>query len=90
MNERIVERTQEFRANGAAPLDVMCECSLEACEDMLDVPPSIYEQTRASATRFIVTPGHQIPEAEVVVEDHDTFLVVSKIGTGADVARERA
>jgi hypothetical protein len=39
-----------------------------------------YEQAVGPADRFLVSPGHQDSAVEVVVEEHDGYVVVSKPG----------
>ena len=46
-----------------------------------------YQSVRAHPTRFVLVDGHQIREAEHVVERHERFVVVSKDGGAGDVAR---
>jgi hypothetical protein len=56
----------------------MCECGHETCNDVLRLPLEIYNSVRADDMRFIVKPGHEIPETEDVVVRKDDFLVVRK------------
>jgi hypothetical protein len=45
-----------------------------------------YESIRADPNRFLVLPGHDIPEVEDVVGEGDGFVIVSKLGAGESVA----
>ena len=67
----------------------VCECARVACQLRLPVELEEYKEVRSKATRFIVFPGHEQSEIEVVVGgDPPRYLVVEKIGTGAEVAEE--
>ena len=39
---------------------------------------------RAEGDRFVVKPGHEAESVERVLERHDTYLVVEKIGEAGD------
>jgi hypothetical protein len=45
-----------------------------------------YEQIRQHPARFAVRPGHELLEVERVVEEHDGYLVVEKVGVAQEVA----
>ena len=65
-----------------------CECGVLGCNQLVEMTMPEYEAVRAHATRFALTDGHQIPDAERVVERHDRYVVVQKLDDAADVARE--
>ena len=65
----------------------ICECSNTACTESLELTAEEYEAVRAHPTRFVVKPGHQLPEIERVIEGNGRFLVVEKIGPAADIAQ---
>lgn len=86
MNERIAELDGQW---GVTELSVfVCECSNQQCTLELEITPAEYEQVRADGARFVVAPGHQLPEVERVVEDEGRYLVVEKFGPAATVARD--
>lgn len=65
-----------------------CECSQTDCHTILRLTVPEYEHIRANPRRFVVAVGHETPEAEVVVERHDDYLVVQKIGvSGVEAER---
>jgi hypothetical protein len=66
----------------------ICECSDTDCAESLDLSADEYEAVRASGTRFVVKPGHQLAGIERVVEGNGRFLVVEKIGRAADIAED--
>ena len=58
----------------------MCECDDLACWKAIELRLGEYEQAVGPADRFLVAPGHEDPAVELVVEEHDAYLVVSKPG----------
>ena len=68
--------------------DVNCECGRSHCAARVRVSHETYEHVRASGDRFLVFPGHELPEVEAVIERHDGFLVVEKQGLAAVVAED--
>jgi hypothetical protein len=63
----------------------VCECGNLDCGTTVTLGREEYEQVRTDFDRFLVTPGHEIPEIEGVVEHHDDYFVVRKLDP---VARE--
>jgi hypothetical protein len=47
-----------------------------------------YEQIRKHPRRFMVAPGHERREVEVVVETQPNYLVVQKVGEAGSIAEE--
>lgn len=70
----------------------LCECADTSCAEFITLPRAAYERVRENGTWFVVAPAalHVIGEAEVVVERHPSYWVVSKIGTAGDVAEDLA
>ena len=68
----------------AAPF--RCECGLFGCTRLLELPIAEYERIRAHPRRFLVAVDHNLPEAETVVEQHPTYLVIEKQGRAGEVA----
>ncbi len=60
------------------PVPFACECDDPACARAIEIGLDDYERAAGPADRFIVAPGHEDPAVEVVVEEHDGYLVVSK------------
>lgn len=46
--------------------------------EKLSLSVADYDRVRAHDRRFFVVPGHNIPGAEKVVEEHDAWAVVEK------------
>jgi hypothetical protein len=75
VNERIAELTDRW----PGVLDLVCECANARCHEVLHMQVDEYEQLRSNPRRFAVVPGHELPDIEAVVEQHDDrYLVVEK------------
>ena len=74
--------------NYSSAVRFRCECSQIDCHTILQLTLDEYENVRDNPRRFVIADGHQTPEAEVVVERHDDYLVVEKVGvSGAEAER---
>lgn len=63
-----------------------CECASLGCTQMLELSFREYERVREHPRRFIVSPGHERVDVEVVVETRPTYLIVQKTGPAGQVA----
>ena len=77
-NERRAEMDEEGGVPPDEPVPFACECDDADCARAIELPLAEYERLSAPADQFVVAPGHEDPEVEVVVETHDAYLVVSK------------
>jgi hypothetical protein len=69
-------------------MSVVCECGTRSCTDQFLIGLDEYARVRADATLFLVKPGHDLPEAETVVEKADRYWIVQKDPGGpADFAQ---
>src|SRR5687767_11625983 len=68
----------------------LCECADPQCEEKLSASGSTYLKVRTDPARFLVVAGHADSEIEKVVEEHDGFHVIEKIGPGREVAERLA
>ncbi len=66
----------------------VCECGHADCEMIVRLKLADFERVRADSRLFIVVPGHELLEAESVVERNGGFLVVRKCEDAADVVEE--
>ncbi|HEY2161286.1 MAG TPA: hypothetical protein VGH24_08270 [Solirubrobacteraceae bacterium] len=76
-----------------APVSFRCECAQLGCNDLIELSVNEYEGVRANPRRFIVVPGHERLEAEVVVERRPSYLIVEKLdqaGTTAEATDPRS
>ena len=68
--------------------DIFCECGRLECRQRLQVTAGEYAIVRSSPTTFVVAPGHEITDAERVVETTERYRMVEKVGEAARVAVE--
>ena len=90
-NETIFRDVNEAIQSGRWPGEkdaaaFRCECGLFGCRRLLELDISEYERIRAHPRRFLVAVDHNLPEAETVVEQHPTYLVIEKEGRAGEVA----
>jgi phage repressor protein C with HTH and peptisase S24 domain len=50
------------------------------CAERLKLTADEYEAVRAHGDRFLVVPGHERPEDEIVIHERPGYLIVKKIG----------
>lgn len=77
---------EKMRAGAGEAIAFRCECARMGCTDVLPLTPRQYEAVRAHPHRFFITPGHELPDVEEVVERHEGYDVIEKLGGGADAA----
>lgn len=58
----------------------LCECVQGDCTQTLLLSLAEYEDVRAGPARFFTIPGHERAEQDRVLERHDRFFVVEKLG----------
>lgn len=71
-----------------APVSFRCECARLGCNDLIELSVNEYETVRANPRRFILLPGHERLEAEVVVERRPGYLIVEKMDQAGMAAEE--
>ena len=65
-----------------------CECASLGCTEMVPLSFQEYERIRDHPRRFIVHPGHERLDVEVVVETRPAYLIVQKLGEAGEIAEE--
>lgn len=83
MNEASFRKVNEGMEAGQDPSGLMsflCECGRLRCNDLIQLTRAEYESLRSHPRRFAIVGGHEILEAEVIVERHDRYFVVEKSG----------
>lgn len=68
------------------PAAFRCECAKLGCSELIKMTRKDYERVRSDARHFLVLPGHEVTEAETVVERRDGYLVVEKRGEAGERA----
>jgi hypothetical protein len=81
VNERI-----EDLATTAAFTQFVCECLDDHCDQRVSMTVEEYEHVRSDGAQFFVIPGHNADQIDEVIESSDRYLVVRKMGAGAEVA----
>ena len=72
-----------------APVGFRCECARLGCNQLVELSVREYEAVRAHPRRFVVTPGHEAPEVETMVEARPGYVIVEKLGQAGQVAQDR-
>ena len=81
VNERVKSVSEGF-AEPEAMAEFVCECGDDSCAARIQMSLAEYERVRSSPIRFVIVPGHELPEVERVVEENDRFTVVEKLRGG--------
>ena len=90
VNERVSD-VNKGHAVWVTLSDWICECADETCTDRIKLSLEQYERVREDPTRFVIAPGakHVAGDVERVVERHERYWVVSKLGEAASIAIDR-
>ena len=83
MNEATFRKVNEGMEAGQDPsglLTFVCECGRLGCNRLIQLTRAEYEGIRKNPRRFAILDGHEILEAEEIVERQDRYLVVEKAG----------
>jgi hypothetical protein len=84
VNEAIEQKAIEL--GGLAEYEFICECSSASCFERIRLDLRAYEHIRREGVRFVVVPGHENVEVELVVGTTPTYSIVEKDGSAAIVA----
>jgi hypothetical protein len=71
-----------------APVGFRCECAQLGCNEIVELSVHEYESVRTNPRHFIVLPGHERPDEEVVIETRPGYLVVEKLDQAGAMAEE--
>jgi hypothetical protein len=80
VNEKLVDLNAAFAELLELACTWICECANPGCTKPIEMTLDEYERLRAHPNRFAVLPGHADTASERVVEAHEHYLVVAKIG----------
>jgi hypothetical protein len=83
INKRVAELSQHWRASHPR---FICECLKVECAALVSLTLSEYARVRADPTCFFVLDGHEDDDVEDVLTRSDRYLVVQKLGVGAETA----
>jgi hypothetical protein len=68
------------------PVGFRCECARLGCNQVIALTVPEYERVRAHSRRFVVAPGHELPEAETIIEVAAGYFLVEKRDQAGTVA----
>jgi hypothetical protein len=78
VNERIAEIAGRWEWEEKQGF--LCECVRSECTRSVLLTRAQYESVRAGSARFFTASGHERAEQDRVVERHEGFVVVEKLG----------
>ena len=84
VNEAIEQKAIEM--GGLDEYQFICECSTADCFARISLTLRRYEHIRREGSRFVVAPGHEDVEVEVVVDTTPTYSIVEKDGSAGILA----
>ena len=83
LNRRIERALGEIRdeedEDPDAPIAFLCECSQLDCRERIRMSPSRFDRIHRDPDLFILSPGHEIPDVERVVDQEGESLIVRKL-----------
>ena len=85
----INERVRQIAAQHGTDVhryEFYCECSSIDCTLRVELELPEYERVRTHGSRFLVAPGHDLPEIERIVEQAEGWWVIEKDGAAGDFA----
>jgi len=88
-NEHIESSAASIGALDGDPLPFLCECADVSCTEIVRLTPAEYTSVRRQPTRFAIARGHEGDESWArVVQQHERFEIVEKLGVAADEAEK--
>ena len=74
------------------PVPFICECADPACRDIVLMTLAEYDAIRSNPRLFLKVPGHEAAAQgwAQVVERHDKYVVVQKVGVAGEVVEQLA
>jgi hypothetical protein len=70
-----------FAEHESLQLHFYCECADEKCRERVVLSLRDYREAHANVSRFVLLPGHEVPEVERVVRREPTYMIVEKFVT---------
>lgn len=86
INERLATDVRGVSPDHAR-VEFVCECGVITCTDSVSLTLAEYDAVRGDGAQFAVLPGHEIEDAEDVVQRAGGYFVVCKRDSSAPLAR---
>jgi len=93
-NEAVLREVNEGIERGQWPgeenqaIGFRCECARLGCNSVVELTVADYERVRSHPRRFVIVPGHELPEAEDIVESEPGYVIVEKRDQAGEVAED--
>jgi len=84
VNEKLRDLNVQFEGFANESAVFVCECERIDCIDQIDIAVEAFDLVRAAPSRYVVVTGHEVQDAEVVIERHDGYSIVEKAVSQAD------
>jgi hypothetical protein len=55
-----------------------CECAKPDCLEKVSLREADYERVRSDPRRFVIVPGHELPDVETVIERNEGWVIIEK------------
>ena len=82
-----IERGQ-WPGDEDTPVGFRCECARVGCNRLVELTVRQYEHIRSHPRRFVVVPGHELPDVEMVVATQPGYVIVEKRDQAGAVAEQ--
>jgi hypothetical protein len=71
-----------------SPAGFRCECARLGCNQLIELTVREYEEIRAHPRRFVVVPGHELPDVDSVIGTRPGYVIVEKRDLAGKVAEQ--
>jgi hypothetical protein len=75
-NERMAGWEEHHATSAVEPY--FCECAAPECREHVDLRKDDYERIRSDSRRFVIVPGHELPDVETVIERNEGWAIIEK------------
>jgi hypothetical protein len=75
-NERA--RAWDERHSDSEVASYFCECAQTKCRERVRLGEADYERIRSDSRRFVIVPGHELPDLETVIEQNEGWAIIEK------------
>lgn len=75
-NERA--RAWDDRHSDSEVASYFCECAEPKCRERVRLRETDYERVRSDSRHFVIVPGHELPDLETVIEQHEGWSIIEK------------